>query len=179
MTTIKKNCEIQLIDKETDQTGNIQNTDKISLFKNNEEMMRFYLLLAKLFCPTVFRYPEGKMHLVIYKYKLKRLSQCINKVLNFPWNEDISILQIGVGNALMDQSISKKDRQHLLKRWSKAIEYTKEMSEYLVMLKAFTCVLSDQKHDIQKLLEQFHVDPQEEALIRELGENTKEDTTES
>lgn len=141
--------------------------DRIPLFKDDREMLQFYLRLSQLFCPNTFRYPEGRSQLLIYKYKLRRLSHCLAIVLNFPWNEDFSVLQLGIGQALMDQSIPKKQRQQLIRRWSMAAEYMKSISGYSVMLQAMQIVFSEQKHDIQKLLQTLTPDPAEKVLTEE------------
>lgn len=141
---------------------------RIPLFKDDDEMLHFYLHLSQLFCPNTFRYAQAGSRLLIYKYKLRRLSRCLAVVLNFPWNEDFSVLQLGIGHALMEQSIPKKQRQQLICRWSKAAEYMKSMGEYSVMLQAMQLIFSEQKHDIQKLLQFLPSDPAGEALIEEM-----------
>lgn len=169
---MKKNEDTPAFEPENHITGESPKyqpaNGRIPLFKDDNEMLHFYLHLSQLFCPNACRYSQGKSQLLLYKYKLRRLSRCLTVVLNFPWNEDFSVLQLGIGHALMDQSIPKKQRQQLIFRWSKATEYMKSMGEYSVMLQAMQLIFSEQKHDIQKLLQFLPSDPAEEALIEEM-----------
>lgn len=174
---MKKNEDTPAFEPENNMAGEPQKDQPVNgrspLFKDDNEMLHFYLHLSQLFCPNACRYSQEKSQLLLYKYKLRRLSRCLTTVLNFPWNEDFSVLQLGIGHALMEQTISKKQRQQLICRWGKATEYMKSMGEYSVMLQAMQLIFSEQKHDIQKLLQLLPSEPAEEALIEEM-ENTQE-----
>lgn len=86
-------------------------TEKTPVFRDEEDMMQYYQKTALLFCPEAYGFPENsKMRLVLYKRKLDKITHWVGRILRFPTREDVTLIQTGVGYALMNSNLSLKKR---------------------------------------------------------------------
>lgn len=125
----------------------------LPVFEDENEMRAFYQKLALLFCPEARNFPENSyLRLVLYRRKISKINHWLGKVLRFPWGEDMSLLQLGVGYALMDSTLSSKNKKQLNAQWCKSVCYVKDMSENLASIRHIIAIFSRQKYELAQLI---------------------------
>lgn len=138
----------------------------LPVFEDESEMRAFYQKLALLFCPEARNFPEDSyLRLVLYRRKISKINHWLGKVLRFPWGEDMSLLQLGVGYALMDSTLSSKNKKQLNTQWCKSLCYMKDMNENLTFIRNIISIFSRQKYELALLIGPYLPTSEEEALL--------------
>lgn len=143
-------------------------TEKIPVFRDEEEMIQFYQKTALLFCPEGYGFPENsKMRLVLYKRKLDKITHWVGRILRFPSQEDVTLVQAGVGYALMDSNFSLKDKKRLNAQWCKALCYLSDVNKSLTVIYPILAIIIRQKRDLRLLIGTYIPSAEEEAILKE------------
>ena len=149
-------------------------TEKIPVFHDEEEMMQFYQKTALLFCPEGYGFPENsKMRLVLYKRKLDKITHWVGRILRFPFKEDVTLIQTGVGYALMDSNLSLKNKKRLNAEWCKALCYLSDVNRSLTIIYPLLAIILQQKRDLRLLIGTYIPTAEEEALLKEQEQQTE------
>lgn len=149
-------------------------TEKIPVFRDEEEMMQFYQKTALLFCPEGYRFPENsKMRLVLYKRKLDKITHWVGRILRFPCKEDVMLVQTGGGYALMDSNLSLKDKKCLNAQWCKTLCYLNDVDRSLTVIYPILAIILQQKRDLRLLIGTYIPSAEEEAILKEQEQQTE------
>lgn len=148
--------------------------EKIPVFRDEEDMMQYYQKTALLFCPEAYGFPENsKMRLVLYKRKLDKITHWVGRILRFPSKEDVTLIQTGVGYALMDSNLSLKDKKRLNTQWCKALCYLSDVDRSLTIVYPILAVILQQKRDLRMLIGTYIPSAEEETILKEQEQQTE------
>lgn len=149
-------------------------TEKIPVFRDEEDMMQFYQKTALLFCPESYSFPENsKMRLVLYKRKLDKITHWVGRILRFPCKEDVMLIQTGVGYALMDSNLSLKNKKRLNAQWCKTLCYLNDVDRSLTVIYPILAVILQQKRDLRLLIGSYIPSAEEKAFLKEQEQQTE------
>ena len=149
-------------------------TEKIPVFRDEEDRMQFYQKTALLFCPEGYGFPENsKMRLVLYKRKLDKITHWVGRILRFPSRENVMFIQTGVGYALMNSNLFLKDKKRLNAQWCKALCYLNDADKSIMVIYPILAVILQQKRDLRQLIGTYIPSAGEEALLKEQEQQTE------